>query len=59
MDYTYYFYYRPFPLDCQCNSVKQSKINSTVASKDCNNPQKDYHMIHLVYTHLQMKLCAK
>lgn len=35
MDYTYYFYYRPFPLDCQCNSVKQSKINSTVASKDC------------------------
>ena len=41
MDYTYYFYYRPFPLDCQCNSVKQSKINSTVASKDCNNPQTD------------------
>lgn len=50
MDYTYYFYYRPFPLDCQCNSVKQSKINSTIASKDCtlhvtskdcNNQQKD------------------
>lgn len=37
MDYTYYFYYRPFPLDCQCNSVKQSKINSTVASKDCTH----------------------
>lgn len=47
MDYTYYFYYRPFPLDCQCNSVKQSKINSIVASKDCkvltdSSVSKDY-----------------
>ena len=47
MDYTYYFYYRPFPLDCQCNSVRQSKIDNTVQSlrtlmsKDYNNQQKD------------------